>query len=149
MSTSTLSAIPLTTIFTPPASCSPTSVIWGLTGFNSTLYLDREQYSVETKTDCFPSGYSTGSFFSPAPSICPVGYTIACQSVDGSETAAVCCTRFVSLTVHDYLVTDALNTFQQLDLCPLTGMVLLDLDISLLYLSHQGRCLHRLTPMGR
>lgn len=90
---------PLTSTFTPPASCSESTgwyKIWTPSvdslGTTSQYYNDfRGPYSVN---DCLPSGYSPGqNYYSPG--VCPSGYTSACTR-DGdfakpSETRIVCC----------------------------------------------------------
>jgi len=79
--------VPLTTVFTPPASCSPTSFHEG----DLAIYPDRNQVAGAVRAECFPSGFQAASPFSPAPSSCPVGYTVACQTTLGEVTTAVCC----------------------------------------------------------
>ena len=87
------SPIPLTTVFTPPASCAPTSFVSSV-GYLA-VYPDSVQFQGSTRKECFPSGYQGTSAFSPAPSLCPVGYSVACQTTIGEETSAICCLRFV------------------------------------------------------
>ncbi|CZR64316.1 uncharacterized protein PAC_14214 [Phialocephala subalpina] len=88
MSTSTSSAVtitsasPLTTTFTPAASCT------------NNFYTNTESnwYSIggPLASQCFPSGWaSTSQYFSPG--ICPDGYTQACSALNGAETRATCC----------------------------------------------------------
>jgi len=94
------SPVALTTTFVPPAVCSfsPSSLyVWDNFGILE-LFPDRVQAGNIAEPVCFPSGYVSSSYFSPAPSICPVGFTIACQGVNGPETTATCCYRYGHLS---------------------------------------------------
>ncbi|KAJ6123499.1 hypothetical protein N7471_010816 [Penicillium samsonianum] len=94
----------LTTIFTPPPSCTTdtwmienlsgtdyytTTVTTGLTGW--WLNLGPTDWST-----CFPSGYAQATDFYYSPGICPSGYWTAFQSAytssgEAAETHATCC----------------------------------------------------------
>ncbi|PYI09654.1 hypothetical protein BO78DRAFT_415582 [Aspergillus sclerotiicarbonarius CBS 121057] len=87
MTTSTTSPLPLTTTFTPPASCL--SDIWAV---NSTGLIWMNLGPTDT-AECLPSGWGPSTYFSPG--LCPSGYIIA-KTIEyiGSnttETAATCC----------------------------------------------------------
>jgi hypothetical protein len=86
-------SIPLTTLFTPPASCA-TSFVFNEVNIN--VYPNSAELLGSTLLECFPSGYQATSAFSPAPSLCPVGYHVACQTTIGEQTSAICCLRFVA-----------------------------------------------------
>lgn len=93
--------IPLTTTFTPPPDCTtdtyqiewsansnyytlpPTATgVWGWMSLGATDW-----------ATCFPSGYTTNSYFSPG--LCPTGYSaggLSYVSLDGkTETRGTCC----------------------------------------------------------
>jgi len=81
--------LPLTTIFTPPASCLSNIVVDN----GNTLVAPPEQ------KQCYPSGWETTLFYSPG--ICPSGYHVAVSnaSVYGStsdtiETIVTCCPTY-------------------------------------------------------
>jgi hypothetical protein len=84
-------AIPLTTIFTPPASCSSIITYDG-------TYLWQGGVLQTGDLDCYPTSFLSiyASFYSPG--ICPYGWTSA-SSVTGAgalvtiptETNALCC----------------------------------------------------------
>jgi hypothetical protein len=86
----TMSHYPLNTIFLPPSSCLNTQII------DSGINVLGPAATDSSVTQCFPSGWATGSsnYFSPA--LCPEFYTGACTStntdVPGStETVVTCC----------------------------------------------------------
>ena len=85
VTTSTRPDIPLTTIFTPPASCLDTVTYDGYQLWQNGI----SQYG---DPDCFPASfdYIYNSFFTPG--ICPQGWNSVGQ-VDHSSTAsdAMCC----------------------------------------------------------
>src|SRR5215472_17194292 len=83
--------VPLTTVFTPPASCSPTTFV--LYEGDLAIYPDHSQFTRPVRSECFPPGFQTASPFSPAPSSRLVGYTVACQITSGEVTSAVCFLR--------------------------------------------------------
>ncbi|KAF2399299.1 hypothetical protein EJ06DRAFT_79794 [Trichodelitschia bisporula] len=75
---------PLTSVFTPPASCSLNYVVRSLTR-------DPPSVWVGSTKACYPPGYISMSYYSPG--ICPQGYTIADSGVlaASSQTHAYCC----------------------------------------------------------
>ena len=84
--------LPLTTVFTPPASCSSASFVY-LAGVIFVYPDYSQQPGGSGRAGCFPSGFQIASPFSPAPSLCPVGYEVACKTTSGEVTSAVCCLR--------------------------------------------------------
>jgi hypothetical protein len=90
--------VPLTTIFTPPASCS-THWTYEASFYNSfqngLLLQNAIQSSIDT--DCFPSGFigygmlNTIEVYSPG--YCPVGYSTPAIYKDSGTTTAICCPR--------------------------------------------------------
>ncbi|CEO58936.1 hypothetical protein PMG11_03628 [Penicillium brasilianum] len=91
---STSAAIPLTTVFTPPASC--TSVNWVSSDCQKSTCDGVYNIVQTTDTDCYPSGWAkTATWFSPGL-FCPTGYTVNNTNVVTSglgitETQARCC----------------------------------------------------------
>ncbi|KAE8443388.1 hypothetical protein EG329_001947 [Mollisiaceae sp. DMI_Dod_QoI] len=80
------SAGPLTTTFTPAASCT--------NDFYTNTVSNWYSIGGESPDQCFPSGWaSTSQYFSPG--VCPDGYTQACSNWSASgtntETRATCC----------------------------------------------------------
>jgi len=80
--------VPLTTIFTPTASCL------------SSIFQEDERYAVLGSPNnpevCFPSGWAVGSANYFSPGLCPSGYTAACSSLNtlpntAIETVVTCC----------------------------------------------------------
>ncbi|KAI9039884.1 uncharacterized protein KD926_008985 [Aspergillus affinis] len=84
------SHLPLTTTFTPPASCI--SNVW-LASTSGKTWMNLGPIN---HTECLPSGWSKSDYYSPG--ICPTGYAIAASGIviDGpkTETAATCCPTF-------------------------------------------------------
>ena len=98
MATQTLTG--LTTIFTPPSSCS-SSWTYEMEFYNSIPggLLLQNALSVSIDTDCFPSGFAyEGRVPDPievySPGACPAGYATATESFNGDTTLAVCCQRY-------------------------------------------------------
>lgn len=97
-STST-AAVPLTTVFTPPASCDKLHWVSSKC-LESTC---KGIYNIVRATDpaCFPSGWeTTKTGFSPGLS-CPANYyvntsDVVVLGVDATETHATCCPRYVN-----------------------------------------------------
>jgi hypothetical protein len=104
MTTSSLS--PLTTVFTPPASCVA-DINWytytasqtnGLVTIgNPTQCVDHLCYAAfPLNSNCLPEGWALSRAFSPG--VCPEGYTIACSSLStagtATETVATCCPKY-------------------------------------------------------
>ncbi|PGH01735.1 hypothetical protein GX51_05051 [Blastomyces parvus] len=96
--------IPLTTVFTPPASCS-SSWTFEPSGANNVpegLLLQNAAESNNADPACFPSGFNkfgrktAETVYSPG--YCPMGYTSADLDVERSVTTAVCC-----LSDYDYM----------------------------------------------
>lgn len=74
----------LTTTFQPASSCI-SDIYSTTTGFLNYLSLGPPD-----SPECFPSGWEpTSQFFSPG--ICPSGYAVACQNINGGETQGICC----------------------------------------------------------
>lgn len=96
---STSGAIPLTTVFTPPASC--TSVNWVSSDCKKSTCEGVYNIVQTTDTDCYPSGWAkTATWFSPGL-FCPTGYTVNNTNVVTSglgitETQARCCPSYDS-----------------------------------------------------
>ncbi|KAJ5883615.1 uncharacterized protein N7473_010501 [Penicillium subrubescens] len=90
----TSAAIPLTTVFTPPASCTSVNLV---SSDCSKSTCDGLYNIVQTTdTNCYPSGWATtATWFSPGL-YCPTGYTVNDTNVVTSglgitETQARCC----------------------------------------------------------
>ena len=87
---------PLTTIFTPPSSCS-SHWTYEASSFNSVpggiLLQNAVPFPIDT--DCFPPGFdnngreSQTQIFSPGH--CPVGYGTPAQYSNGMTTTFICC----------------------------------------------------------
>jgi hypothetical protein len=90
MVTTTLTG--LTTIFTPPSTCS-SSWTYEAEVFNSVPggLLLQNALSNYLDTECFPSGFGYAG-------ACPMGYTTATESFGGGTTLAVCCQKYVDYT---------------------------------------------------
>ncbi|OJJ41680.1 hypothetical protein ASPWEDRAFT_48203 [Aspergillus wentii DTO 134E9] len=91
---STITPIPLTTVFTPPASCS-SHWTYEPSGYNLVGDGLLLQNAIANDPSCFPSGFShvgraqgTQVF---SPGYCPGGYTSANVAIDGPTTTAICC----------------------------------------------------------
>ncbi|KAJ5525228.1 hypothetical protein N7494_011878 [Penicillium frequentans] len=104
-STDTITTVPMTGIFTPPASCS-SSWTYEPEGANDVvggLLMQNCASADGDDASCWPSGFdnwgrvSASQVFSPGH--CPVGYTSAGLSIAQSVTGAVCC-----LSDFDYTV---------------------------------------------
>jgi hypothetical protein len=99
--------LPLTTVFTPPAECF-TDIAW----YSPYGYGETSSYNVgigplsgpgcspcwmglPSSSSCFPPGWDVSAIYSPGK--CPMGYTVACSSVNSigtlTETVATCCPR--------------------------------------------------------
>jgi hypothetical protein len=121
-----MSVLPLTTIFTPPASCLAGNEIWqiyqscmdGDTTVTSKVCNYLELGPPDT-TSCFPSSYnpSTTAYYSPGR--CPEGYTSACGTtiISGSvtETADTCCPTYV----YSHFKLKCLPKYLKICLCAL------------------------------
>ncbi|KAH6621246.1 hypothetical protein B0J18DRAFT_411029 [Chaetomium sp. MPI-SDFR-AT-0129] len=92
---------PLTTTFTPPASCIATDPqlyqVWSRT---SSSYVAGPLFTPDS--NCFPKSYNPAPTNYYSPGWCPHGYTIACSTLASTgietETAAVCCPGNLSYT---------------------------------------------------
>lgn len=86
---------PLTTIFTPPASCLSTITSASLAGFFVGHFSAGNEncYPPSTTTNYFATSY----FYSPG--ICPSGYSAACtwpsSAFSAATTASLCCPMYV------------------------------------------------------
>jgi hypothetical protein len=76
---------PLTTIFTPPASCLNITALYRDVSENKVKILDAPE--------CFPTNYVASGYYSPGTA-CPAGYQAATQR-DGIETTLNCCPKYV------------------------------------------------------
>ncbi|MCJ1295142.1 hypothetical protein MMC34_006703 [Xylographa carneopallida] len=89
--------LPLTSIFTPPSSCSSqwTYEAEYYNGVSGGLLLQNALQSDGLATACFPSGFAdSGRIPSPqvfSPGACPNGYTTPVISVGGEITTGICC----------------------------------------------------------
>lgn len=90
---------PLTTTFTPPASCSDSTGIIQVRTVNED---DSSRPSVITQVsqgplqigDCFPTNYEPirGNYYSPG--VCPSGYDVACTGISdafANDIVVTCC----------------------------------------------------------
>ncbi|KAI9664032.1 MAG: hypothetical protein M1821_007523 [Bathelium mastoideum] len=106
---STTTTIPLTTVFTPPASCSHhwTYEAQMYNGNPGTMLL---QNAVDVDQDCFPSPmYASGrAWFLQvySPGACPSGWTTPAILQDNGTTTAICCESNFS-----YLTTVSTNNW--------------------------------------
>ena len=99
----TITLVPLSTVFTPPASCSSSWTYEGsvYNGVASGLLLQNAVGDI-LDTECFPPGYE-GNGRLPAPQVfspgaCPHGYvTQSPVLVDAGVTTASCCAKSVLL----------------------------------------------------
>lgn len=104
------SALPLTTIFTPPYSCLQS---WNTVPFTSESA--NTSYNLLGPIDgrpCLPTGWKPDTYFSPG--LCPQNYTIATSTVDTTltETRAQCCPKWVEhiLREHEFgIITELLQ----------------------------------------
>ncbi|KAH8658095.1 hypothetical protein BX600DRAFT_63225 [Xylariales sp. PMI_506] len=89
---------PLTTTFTPPASCTN-----DFTNYYQMWTGDLGVFDIAgpyTTESCFPSGYNPARSEYYSPGICPAGYKTACSSVDtNGVTAVTCCPPYVFILV--------------------------------------------------
>lgn len=83
----------LTTAFKPASTCLSDIYSTSDGPFNY-LSLGPPQQP-HAANQCFPSSWeATSQHFSPG--ICPSGYSVACQNINGAETQATCCPSFFS-----------------------------------------------------
>jgi len=107
----------LTSVFTPPASCSSSWTYEAQTYNSVTGGLLLQNALQEIDPACFPSGYSgygrapfTTYVFSPG--VCPSGYTTAAENLDGGTLSAVCCqTGFSVLSFASSINGDGSSSF--------------------------------------
>lgn len=91
---------PLTTVFTPPASCSSS---WTYEGsyYNSVPggILIQNALLHSTDSNCFPSGFTNAGRGTASdllsPGYCPHGYTSPAIFQGGTATTAICCLSWV------------------------------------------------------
>ncbi|KAJ5135059.1 uncharacterized protein N7515_004337 [Penicillium bovifimosum] len=92
-----ITTLAMSSLFTPPASCSKSWTYEPQQANNvpSGLLLQNAAPSDGADPDCFPSGYSKFERTEPtiiySPGYCPVGYTSATLAIRGPVTSAVCC----------------------------------------------------------
>ncbi|KAI9930019.1 hypothetical protein MW887_011829 [Aspergillus wentii] len=86
--------IPLTTIFTPPASCS-TRFTYEPPAYNTFQNGVLLQNAVAVDSACFLPGFTNLGRFQGSqtfsPGYCPMGYTSANININGPQTTAICC----------------------------------------------------------
>jgi len=99
----TTTTVPLSTVFTAPASCSTSWTYEAATynGITSGILLQNAVANL-LDTECFPPGFQqngrifAGQVFSPGA--CPKGYvTQSPILVNGGVTTATCCSQYVLL----------------------------------------------------
>lgn len=94
--TSTLSVLPLTTIFTPPASCSTRP--FTLSTSNGSVF-GFWGYPSASADPCYPTDWATAKTNYYTPGACPQGHTYAGifvgQSLSVPYTSVNCCPRYV------------------------------------------------------
>ncbi|KAJ6058184.1 uncharacterized protein N7446_007767, partial [Penicillium canescens] len=105
-STNTITTLAMTTVFTPPASCSSSWTFEpsGANNIASGLLLQNAAASDNADPNCFPSGYThfgrQMASIAYSPGVCPVGYTTANLVIHNPVTTAQCClSNFEYLTV--------------------------------------------------
>lgn len=75
---------PMTTVFTPPATCSGHSFI--MTGPSAKIY------TAQSSPDpCYPPGWETARSYYYSPGVCPYDHTMVTAAVYGVSTVATCC----------------------------------------------------------
>jgi hypothetical protein len=101
----TSASLPLTTVFTPPASCF-TDIAWyqqvsqgGSATVGPLAGCPQCWLGLSDEPSCMPPGWDVNAVFSPG--VCPQGYSVACASVHMSgtrlETVGTCCPRSVDV----------------------------------------------------
>lgn len=100
--TSTLQALPLTTIFTPPASCS--TLPFTLTASDDTT-AGVWRYRDDSADPCYPPLWATAKANHYTPGACPEGHTYARisrgLSSASSYTSVNCCPKLVGTNVTE------------------------------------------------
>src|SRR4051794_33900106 len=93
----TTTTLPLTTKFTPPASCT-SRWTYEASYYNSVPggLLMQNVLAQDLDTDCFPSGFAGYGRVPPvtqifSPGACPSGYTTPAVFFDGGTTTEICC----------------------------------------------------------
>ena len=94
---------PLTTVFTPPASCSSTYSL--LKPIHGVLRVQRDGYSpgLGTKSSCYPPNFYNHAWIFRSkevhgiysPGVCPSGYHSPVTWASTGATTAVCCASYV------------------------------------------------------
>jgi hypothetical protein len=97
----TITTVPLSKVFTPPASCS-TSWTYEAASYNGVTsgILLQNAVSSLMDTECFPPGFEqNGRIFRNqifSPGACPEGYvTQSSALLTGGTTIATCCPQYV------------------------------------------------------
>ncbi|KAI3009023.1 hypothetical protein CBS147346_2458 [Aspergillus niger] len=93
--TATITTLAMSTVYTPPASCS-SSWTYEAEAANDVPNGLLMQNCVSADTGCFPSGFShngrvIGTDMVYSPGWCPMGYTSADMVISQAVTTAVCC----------------------------------------------------------
>ncbi|KAJ5293682.1 hypothetical protein N7508_008503, partial [Penicillium antarcticum] len=106
VSTDGITTLAMTTIFTPPASCSSSWTFEpsGANNIASGLLLQNAAASDNADPNCFPSGYThfgrQMASIAFSPGYCPEGYTTANMVIHNPVTTAQCCpSNFEYLTM--------------------------------------------------
>ncbi|THZ69016.1 hypothetical protein D6C85_07052 [Aureobasidium pullulans] len=117
-SVATLTELPLTTIFTPPASCSTRPFTLVATN-NSTIGAWDAQYN--STYACYPPSWNTAKMNYYLPGVCPEGYNYVGIFSYQTTTSANCCPSGMSLVDNNCqtvistptyaLMPDLTNTF--------------------------------------
>lgn len=82
--------LPLTTTFTPPASCATKTTSFSLFFFGAETSTLLEQARSDAPAECYPPSYAVSATYNPG--VCPSGYTTATQTRgSGGTTTAYCC----------------------------------------------------------
>ncbi|KAJ5480525.1 hypothetical protein N7530_006034 [Penicillium desertorum] len=96
-STETITTMPMSTIFTAPASCSNSWTFEpeGANNVPNGILIQNAVASDNADPACFPSGYSQYERIKPtiaySPGYCPGGYTSADLVIHNPVTTAMCC----------------------------------------------------------
>ncbi|KAI2610676.1 uncharacterized protein GGS25DRAFT_529638 [Hypoxylon fragiforme] len=97
---------PLTTSFTPPASCLATSALYWINTASTFYWL----HGQPLQSSCFPSNYSPGQDQYYEPGVCPGGYTAACRA-STTNGAAEKVTRTTCCPEGDYACAPTSNRY--------------------------------------
>ena len=101
-----LTTLSLTSVFTPPASCSSSWWTYENSGYNSVSNGLLIQNAVaEIQTECFPPDWANFGRAQAtqvySPGWCPAGYTTAADQMGRAVTTATCCLSYVSSSARE------------------------------------------------